>query len=354
MAENDQEKTEQATSRRREKAREEGQVASSREVSSFFVILAGLLVIYFAGAWFAAQAAGFMRESFSSITTEMSVKEAVEFFKGTSLKLLAIAAPAFVIPFFGAVSYILQNGFNVSNRSITPELSKINPVSGMKKLVSLRSIAELVKSLLKVSIISYVVYRTIAAEWSNMPFLVDMEPVAGFAYIARIGVEIMARTVWVLALIAIIDYLYQRYEHEKSLRMSKEEVRDEMKELEGDPMVKARIRSIQRDIARKRMMQEVPGADAVVTNPTRLAVAVKYDRHKAGAPLVVAKGAGFVAKRIREIARENGVPVIEDKPLARSLFKYVEVGMEIPVSLYRAVAELLAYVYRLKAERRAH
>ena len=157
-------------------------------------------------------------------------------------------------------------------------------------------------------------------------------------------------TAWVLAVIAVLDYVYQRWSFEKSLRMTKEEIKEEMKELEGDPIVKARIKSIQREMARKRMMQEVPKSDVVVTNPTHIAVALKYDREKAGAPVVVAKGAGHIAEKIKEIARKHGVPVVENKPIARNLFRYAEIGAEIPVALYKAVAEILAYVYRLKGK----
>ncbi len=349
MAENDQERTEQASSRRREQARQEGNFAVSRELSSFFTILGALLVLYFAGTWMFMGLSDFMRGSFHFVKVELTVKEVSALFQNISYKFFILILPALAIPLFGAASYLIQNGFALTTKPLAPDLKRIDPLSGVKRLFSLNSIVELVKSIVKVAVLSYVVYLTVLKEWNSLPYLVDADAVSSLYYIARTTFTIMTKTVWVLALIAILDYAYQRWSFEKGLRMSKEEIKEEMKETEGDPIVKARIKSIQRELARRRMMQDVPKADVVVTNPTHLAVALKYDRSKADAPVVVAKGAGLIAEKIKEIARENRVPVVENKPLARSLFKTVEVGMRIPVDLYKAVAELLAYVYRLKS-----
>lgn len=348
MAENDQERTEQPSSRKREQARQEGNIAVSKELGSFFMILGSLLVLYFAGLWMATASAEFMKNSFHIVREEMTVKAVSELFQSVSYKFFLIIMPALFIPVFGALSYVIQNGFVFTGKGLTPDFSKIDPLSGFKRMFSLNSIAELVKSLLKVGVLTYVVYVNVASEWHNIPLLIDMEMMSSVAYMAKVTLSIMTKTVWVIAVIAGLDYLYQKWSHEKGLRMTKDEIKEENKELEGDPVVKARIKAIQRELARKRMMQDVPAADVVVTNPTHLAVALKYDRLKGGAPIVVAKGAGFIAEKIRELARKSGVPVIENKPLARSLFKIVEVGSEIPVDLYKAVAELLAYVYRLK------
>lgn len=352
MAENDQEKTEQPTSRKREEARQDGNVPVSKEVSSFFVILGAVLVLYFSGVWIARGLVSFMEKSFESLPTELTFADVVKLSRSVSYNFLFIIAPLFLIPIFGAISYILQNGIVVSGKSLTPDFKKLNPVSGFKKIITINSLAELVKSILKITIISYVAYSAIKKEWTHLPYLMNLETVTVLSYICKVTFTIMTKTMWVLVIISAIDYLYQRWTFEKSLRMTKEEIKEESKQTEGDPMVKARIRSIQRDIARKRMMQQVPEADVVITNPTHLAVALKYDRAKAGAPIVVAKGAGKIAERIRELAREHGVPVLENKPLARSLFKHVDIGREIPANLYKAVAEILAYVYRLKG--RAH
>lgn len=352
MADNDQERTEQATSRRREQARQEGNFASSKEVSSLFMVAAGVMVLYFAGLWMFSGLADVMRKCFHVYRGELTVKELYTIFKDLSLSFLMIIAPALIIPVLGAISYVLQNGFNLTSKPLEPDFKKIDPISGFKKIASFNSIAELVKSILKISILTYVVYVNVKNEWLNMPVLIDMEVAASVVYIAKVTFTIMVKTVWVLAVIAVLDYGYQRWNFEKGLRMSKEEIKEEMKETDGDPIIKARIKSMQREMARKRMMADVPKADVVITNPTHIAVAIKYDREKGNAPVVVAKGAGHIAEKIREIARKHGVPVLENKPLARTIYKTVKVGTEIPANLYKAVAEVLAYVYRLKNRRK--
>lgn len=350
MAENDQEKTEQPSSRKREQARKDGNFATSKEVSSFFSILGAVVVFYFSGVWIFMGIADFMKKSFYSFGPELTVQDALGLFHDLSFKILILMVPTMLIPVFGAFSYVVQNGLNLTTKPITPDLNKLNPLAGVKRLFSINSVAELVKSVLKLSVITYVVYGTVKDEWLTLPFLMDMDLTGVLAYMGTISFRIMARTVWVLALIAGLDYLYQRWNHTKELRMSKEEVKEEAKETEGDPHVKARIKSIQREMAKKRMMQDVPTADVVVTNPTHLSVAIKYDRSKSDTPVVVAKGSGHLAMKIRELAAENGVPLVENKPLARHLFKHVEVGMQVPVDVYKAVAEVLAYVYRLKGK----
>ncbi|MBI5587524.1 MAG: flagellar biosynthesis protein FlhB [Deltaproteobacteria bacterium] len=355
MSDQEQDKTEQPTSRRRELARQDGNFAVSRELSTLFVIIGSLVVLYFCGVWIVTGAAEFMQQSLSRIfSRELTVKDVSGLFGHITFKFFLIMVPVLLIPVFGAVSYIIQNGFSLSGKPITPDFKKINPVSGVKKLFSINAVVELVKSILKISILTYVVYVNVAKEWSTMPFLMEMETIGSLTYIAKVSFTIMTKTVWVLLLIAMIDYAFQRWNFEKGLRMTKEEVKEEMKEMEGDPNVKARIKSIQREMARKRMMQDVPTADVVVTNPTHLAVALKYDKSRGDAPIVVAKGADLIAEKIREVARKHRVPVVENKPLARTLFKGVEIGKEIPVSLYKAVAEILAYVYRLKTGARAN
>lgn len=355
MSDQGHDKTEQPTSRRREQARQDGNFAVSKELSTLFIITGALVILYFSGLWIVTGVTDFMRESFSrTYSGELTVKDVSGLFGHLTFKFFLVMVPVLMIPVCGAVSYILQNGFSLTGKPITPDFKKINPISGAKKLFSLNAVAELVKSILKVGILSYVVYVNVAREWSTMPFLMEMETVSSLSYIAKVSVTIMTKTVWVLVLIALIDYLFQKWNFEKGLRMTKEEVKEEMKDLEGDPNVKARIKSIQRELARKRMMQDVPTADVVVTNPTHLAVALKYDKSKADAPIVVAKGADLIAEKIREVAKKHRVPVVENKPLARTLFKSVEIGKEVPVSLYKAVAEVLAYVYRLKSRARTN
>lgn len=354
MSENDQERTEQASSRKREQAAQEGRTAVSKELASLFVIVSSIVVLYFAGVWIATGSAELMRASFASFNGELTVKSVSDLFSGLSYKFLLLMLPALAVPVIGALSYVLQNGIRFTGKGLTPDFSKIDPLAGAKRLLSLNSAAELVKAVLKISVLTYAVFVTVKDEWTTIPHLLGMDLGASATYMAKVSLRIMTKTIWVVAVIALLDYAYQKWTFEKSLRMSREELKEEAKELEGDPLVKARIRSIQRELARKRMMADVPKADVIVTNPTHLAVAIKYDRAKANAPIVVAKGAGLVAQRIREIGKENGVPVLENKPLARTLFKLVSIGSEIPADVYKAVAEILAYVYRLKNKVRTH
>lgn len=351
MAElDDQEKTEQPTSRRREEARRDGNFAVSRELSSFFMIFSALVVLYFSALWMVTAASDLMQRSFTTLPREMTVKDISGLFQGIGYRFFLIVMPVFLIPVFGAVSYAIQTGFGFTGKGLTPDISKLDPIAGAKRLISIKSVAELFKSILKITVLSYAVYGVVRSEWHTIPFLMDMDVMSTMAYMGKVCFRIMAKTVWVLAVIAALDYIFQRWTYEKSLRMSREEIKEEMKELEGDPFVKARIKSIQREMARKRMMAEVPKSDVVVTNPTHIAVALKYEKDKGGAPTVVAKGAGAIAEKIKELAKKHGVPVVENKPLARALFKIVEIGKEIPVDMYKAVAEVLAYVYRLKGK----
>ncbi len=343
-----QERTEEATSRRREKAAEEGQFVLSRELSSFVMVIGGLAVLYFSGVWMAAGMARLIKGAFTPFGGELTVKAASGLFGKILFEFILIASPALSIPLLCALSYALQNGFSFSGKGIEADFSRINPIEGARRLFSLHSAIDLVKSLLKLLALGYVVFVNVRKEWEHLPLLVDMDAYATLEYTARLAFTIMLKSSWVLAVVAAIDYFYQWRSFEKGLMMTREEIREETKETEGDPMIRARIRSIQRAMARRRMMQDVKKADFVVTNPTHLAVALSYDRKKAGAPRVVAKGAGMLAEKIKETARRHGVPVLENKPIARALYKAVEIGGEIPAALYRAVAEILAYVYRLE------
>jgi flagellar biosynthetic protein FlhB len=235
-----------------------------------------------------------------------------------------------------------------SSESITPKFSKVDPIKGFQRLFSLRSIVELIKNIFKICIISMVAYLVIKGELANMILLMDQGISGIMTYLGRICFKIILSTAVVLVILAILDYIYQRWEYEKSLRMTKQEIKDEYKNTEGDPLIKSRIRRLQREMAKKRMMAEVPKADVIITNPTHLAIAVKYDPENMMAPKVVAKGANIIAEKIREIARENDVMIVEDKPLARVLYKIVDVNHFIPEDLYRAVAEVLAFVYEQK------
>jgi flagellar biosynthetic protein FlhB len=349
----DQERTEQATPRRREEARKQGQVAKSHEIASVAILLACLTYFNFDSARLTNRmmglVSGFLKESGTlPINTNniqiLTIGWVYEFF-------IFIAPLLMTVLIAGILANFIQVGFVFSAEALEPKFSKIDPVKGFQRLFSLKSFAELAKSILKLCIVSYVAYVTVKGEIECLPSLMDRSVGGIMVYMGEISFKIILRTSWVLIVLAILDYVYQRWEYEKGLRMSRQEIKDEYKQTEGDPLMKARIRRIQREMARKRMMSKVPKADVVITNPDHIAVALEYDQLKMFAPVVVAKGVGFIAEKIKEIAKQNNVPIIENKPLAQVLNKMVKVNEVIPENLYKAVAEVLAYIYGLKEKR---
>jgi len=349
----DQEKTERATPKKREEARERGQVAKSREIASTAVYLSMLLVFYFFSPYFMQHLLGLMRE-FLSQATRMEITQAnmMLLTDQAVLQLFWILAPLFVIAFvMGFLGNVLQFGFLLSGEALMPKFDKLNVFKGIGKMFSKSALMELIKSIAKIVVVGFLAYSVVRDEFfRTLPSLVDMDVWGIFFYISRVSYKIMLHVLWFLILLSAIDYVFQRWQFEEDLKMTKQEVKDEYKQREGDPQVKARVRSIQREMARKRMLTDVPTADVVVTNPTHFAVALKYDPEQGAAPRVVAKGADFLAAKIREVAKAHGVPLVEDKPLARALYKGVKVGQFIPENLYKAVAEILAYVYSLKGK----
>ena len=263
--------------------------------------------------------------------------------------MLSVLLP-FLIPIAiaGFVANVFQVGFQLNSEAMAPKLSKLNPLSGMKRFVSIKSLVELGKSILKIIVIGSTVYILIKSDMEAFPALIRQEVGQILKFIAQTSLKVCFYVCLAMLVLAVIDYIYQRWQYEKDLKMTKQEVKDEQRQTYGDPKVKARIRGVQMEMARRRMMEAVPEADVVITNPTHLAIALKFDAQEMIAPRVLAKGAGFIAHRIREIAEENHIPILEEKPLAQGLYKMVEIGDYIPAELYRAVAEVLAYVYRLK------
>ena len=347
--ENDQEKTEQATPKKREDARKKGQIAQSREIPSVLVLLSGLSFFYFAGNWLFSQLSDIPKIVFGQLYYSVFTPETIHIliislFKKVMFFLLPLMGTVMVA---GVLGNLIQNGFFVSSEKLTPQFSKLNPFTGLKRLVSLRSLMESVKSIFKVIIIGGIAYLLLRGELDSIPGMVNFPIMDMLGFLGRASLKIGYYTCLVLIILAVLDYLFQRWQYEKDLRMTKQEVKDEYKQREGDPTVKSRIKSAQREMAMKRMMNAVPDASVIITNPTHLSVAIKFDRNMY-APMVVAKGAGHIAMRIREIAGDNDVPIMENKPLARALYKDVEIGHYIPADLYHAVAEVLAYVYRLK------
>ncbi len=348
-----QEKTEPASPRKRREAREEGNVAKSTEVNSAIVLLFGVAGLRIFGGRMMQQ----IKDCFHWVWTHM---DTIDFstssmpgylWSGVGYMSLIMAPIVMVLVIAALASNIVQVGFMFSGKALAPKFNKINPLSGIKRMFSMKSMLEVVKGIFKILIVSYMGYVTIQAELTTYPHLIDKDVSEIIGFVGIMGYKLGIRAGVILLVLAVFDYAYQKYEYEKKLRMTKQEVKEEYKRTEGDPIIKSRIRALQRERARQRMLQDVPEADVVLTNPTHLAVALKYDPEKGTAPVVVAKGARLIAERIKAIAKENDVPVIENKPLARMLYKTVQIGGEIPMELYKAVAEILAYVYRLKGKR---
>jgi len=353
MAETDNDnKTEKATPKRTQDAREKGQVAKSREVSSALIMVACLAYFYFGTGGILGRMMEVMKSMFRDLHRGDLTADAIQLLVMT----LLVKTLAMVLPFLltlmavGVAANLMQVGFIFSGEPIQPKLSKINPLKGLKNMFSLKTIAELLKSIVKISVVGVIAYLAIRGGADDVLPLMEQSVWQVMAYIGQVSFRILFATCWALIVLALMDYLYQHWEHGRSLRMTKQELKDEYKNTEGDPLIKSRIRRLQREMAMRRMMTKVPTADVVITNPTHLAVALQYDQGRMAAPVVVAKGANLIAERIKEIARENGVTVVENKPLAQVLYKMVDIAEAIPDNLYQAVAEVLAYVYRLKSK----
>ena len=344
------ERTERATGRRRQEAKNRGQVPRSREIPSVLILIGGISILILLGGSIYFQLSNLMVQWLNRMET-FSIRS--DNLPGLTLELLVsfslTAGPILLTLFVVAIlGYVLQ-GHNVfATDLIKPDLAKLNVLSGLKRFLTPPSVMEMVKSLVKLGIVGWIAYSTVDQEWSTILLLFGQDVENFLHVVTTLSLRLLWRTVLVMIVLAFLDYLFQRYNYERSLRMSKKEVKEEIKQTEGDPIVKSRIRTVQRQLARRRMMAQVPKADVIITNPTHLAVALLYQRDTMEAPQVVAKGAGWLAEKIIEVGRSHRVPVIENKPLARMLYKTVDLGKGIPSTLYHAVADILAYVYRLK------
>lgn len=344
-----QERTEQATEKRREDFRKKGQVAQSREVQTAAMMSGLALLLYAYGAGFRQSLQGLLAYLLELPgvfdLTPVSIVTLFGFLLGRlALLLWPILLLGLVIGFF---SSFLQIGWLFTSKPLVPDFSKLDPIQGMQRFFSVRSLVELLKSLAKILLVGWVAYLTVRPELESATMLVDMEAVATLNFLERVSGLVLFRSCGVLIVLAVADFLFVRWEMEEKMKMTKQEQKEELKETEGDPYLKARVRSLQMQMARRRMMAEVPKADVVITNPTHLSVALKYQRGGMDAPVVVAKGADRVAMRIREIAGENNVPLVENVPVARALYQ-VKLGEMVPEEMFQAVAEILAYVYNLK------
>ena len=351
--ESNEEKTEEPTPRKRQELREKGEVAKSRELPSVAVLLFSLMALTFFGSFMYSQIQLVMQKTLSlPMLNDLNVSDFIIFAHMITTRFILAISPVMAAVFIAAIlSNIMQVGFMLSSESITPKLSKLDPIKGFTRLFSKQSLMELGKNFLKLAIVGAISYYTIKAEMKNVPMLGEIGIKAIWVYILTVFLKIFLRCTLAMVFVVVIDYAFQRWEFENRIKMGKQEIKDEHKKTEGDPLIKSRIKSIQMEMARKRMMQDVPEADVVITNPVRLAVAIKYDSDMS-APKVLAKGAGEVAKKIRDLATEHDIPILEKKELAQSLYKLVEIGQEVPAVLYQAVAEVLAYIYKLKGKLR--
>jgi flagellar biosynthetic protein FlhB len=348
------ERTEPATPKRRGKARDEGQMAKSQDLTAATVIISGLLSLYLLAVYLYDVMNSMLRGVFSHLASDKMAGDDWWILPAASA-MKAYFYGWFPIGFFcsiAAVAILLrQVGFKIITKPFVPKFDRFNPVSGLKKIISARSLVELGKGFSKALVLLWVLYAAIRNEKDFFLAVMNFPLMQGAVIVMEKIWWLALRMSLFLLLIGLIDHAYQKWSFEKSIRMSKQEIKDEYKQMEGDPTIKRRIRQKQRELARGRMMSDVPKADVVVTNPTHIAVAIQYDQKSMIAPVVVAKGQGLVAHRIRDLAEENKIPVIENKPLARALMTQVEVGETVPQDLYRSVAEVLAFIYRLKEGR---
>lgn len=350
------EKTEPATAKKLDDARKEGKVARSKELNSAF----GLVVLFLCLKIFISFVGGQLLSVFDMIYANMadfvkinegglSSQAVASLFFSVEIKMLLAVCPFLI---FGVVIAFLvsvvQVGWVVSAKPMKPELSKFNPINGFKRIFSKDSVFELLKSIIKVGLIVYIAYSEIRKNDDMLFVLYDISLNQAVAYVGTFIINVGLKISIVYMFIGIADYAYQKWKFKDDMKMTKQEVKDEYKNTEGDPQIKGRQRRKMQEVSQKRMMQDVPKADVVITNPTHLAVALRYDVESAPAPIVVAKGEDYLAQKIKDIARENQVEIIENKPLARMLYHNVDLGAQIPPELYQAVAEVLTMVYRIK------
>ena len=346
-------KTEKATPKKLDDARKEGRVARSSDLINGFM----LLLMFFVLKLFGGIMANLFLDSFvkyynkaSDISMEVfDVRQAVNLSNEIVIDIVIASLPVLIGSFVVAlVGNIVQVGWKVTGKPLKPKLDRLNPIGGLKRMFSQEKVVELIKSILKVLAIALVAYNEVKDRWKFILNLYDFEFMQAVLNIFDIVLDVGIKISVIFVIIGLADFGYQKWKHLHDLRMSKQEVKDEMKQSEGDPQIKGQIRQKMREGARRRMMQDLPKADVVITNPTHFAVAVKYDKETAEAPYVLAKGADYVAANIKEIAKQNNIEIVENKPLARMLYYNVEIGDQIPPELYQMVAEVLAYVYSVK------
>lgn len=351
MADSSGEKTEKATPKRKKDERKKGNVFSSQDIVAAFSVLIMFFTIKICFQ--------FMSKSISQCVIfwmqecgqyqELSKETLNQILLNSIKTIFLVAGPTFLVGMIAPVIFTgMQTKFIISKEALKPKFSRLNPISGMKKLISIRSVVELVKNLLKIAVITSIIYSQLKKRLTELVKLFDVDIKAAIIYLCSTVFSIVITISVVFIFIGILDIFYQWWEYEKNLKMTKHEVKEEYKQMEGDPQIKGAIKQKQRQMSQARMMQDVKTADVVIRNPTHFAVAIRYDTEKDRAPIVVAKGMDFLALKIIDIASENDVVLQENKPLARALYHEVDVGREIPEEFYKPVAEILAFVYSIK------
>lgn len=352
------EKTEPATEKKLQDARKEGQVAKSREIANGLGLLALFLVLKFGVGNMGKQLLSLFGNVYNRIPETvtfwhgfMPTNDTRIIFQDMVLEIVVIIAPILLVGFVIAfVSDVAQVGWKPTSKPMQPKFSKINPISGFKKIFSVNAVVELIKSIAKIGLIIFICYSYLKDKWELLFVLYDMPLLQALQLAAETVTDLGIRIAIIYMIIALADYIYQRVKFSNDMKMTKQEIKEEYKQQEGDPQIKGKIRQRMREVSQRRMMQELPKADVVITNPTHYAVAIKYDPEEADAPIVIAKGEDYLAARIKEIAKENKIEIVENKPLARMLYANVDVGQAVPPELYQAVAEVLAFVYHLQGK----
>ncbi len=344
------EKTEAATPKRKRESLEKGQVAKSQDVNSALILLSGVLLMLFLGGSMIIQMKDTMgmvcknlfyedfdADTFVSLLMDISIK---------NLKGVLPVMGGFVV--VGLLASYSQVGIIFSRKALIPDFKRLNPVTGVKRLLSKRSLVKTAMALTKLSIMGGIAYVSIRKDLEPLMELVSMRTESIFSAASGLIFGITLKITIILLILALLDFMFQRWQHSKDLMMTKNEVKQEAKQTEGDPLIKSRIKTVQREMSKKRMMQAIPEADVVVTNPTHYSVAIKYDAATMDAPKVIGKGVDLIALKIRELAKEHDIPIVEDRILARVLYTTIEVDQEVPQQLYQAVAKVLSYVYQLR------
>lgn len=348
------EKTESPSQKRRDDARKEGQVAFSREVSAVALLGSYLLIFYFLGPMMINSFGDAFRHSFINLSiSELTLPLLKEITNGFMRDTVVVVVPFFIAAIVvGIMASVAQVGFNITGKPLIPKLEKLSPLKGFGRIFSKQAFSEFLKSLFKMGVIGYIGYYTFDTSLEQIINLIDTDSRTLFSNTGSIIGSFVFRLFLAFVILAIFDYLFQRWDLEQKLKMTKQEVKEEHKQTEGDPALKARIRQVQQQLSQARMMQEVPESDVVISNPTHFAIALKYDREVMQAPQVAAKGTGYIALRIIEIAGENNVIVYHHPGVARALYFQAEIGDTVPEEFYKAVAEILAFVYKTKKKRK--